>query len=261
MMRSMRRFWFWYLPVAVAAVFTAVFAYGFIIGVRGGVGTRVTVPEASVLPADATTKGPMRILVVGDSLARGTGDQTGLGIHGNLAAELRRRKIDHKPPVNLAVNGAKTADLVATLESANVRRLASESRVIIVSIGGNDLFGAANRDNADQRPVMKNPAEVMNDIEERVASVVTTARSASPKARIFVIGLYNPFSSTPFAAQTHAAVAEWNARLLRRFASDRGISIVATADLFSHHDRLSADRFHPGAEGYALIGRRIADAL
>jgi lysophospholipase L1-like esterase len=36
---------------------------------------------------------------------------------------------------------------------------------------------------------------------------------------------------------------------------------VQTSDIFASHDRLSADRFHPGDEGYALIARRIADGI
>jgi len=56
-------------------------------------------------------------------------------------------------------------------------------------------------------------------------------------------------------------VNRWNARLAGRFENDPNLTIVQTSDLYSHHDRLSFDRFHPGGEGYRLIARRIADSI
>ena len=49
--------------------------------------------------------------------------------------------------------------------------------------------------------------------------------------------------------------------MMERFANDPNVVIVQTSDLFAFRDRLSFDRFHPANEGYALIARRIADAL
>jgi len=46
-----------------------------------------------------------------------------------------------------------------------------------------------------------------------------------------------------------------------RFGGDANVTIVPTSDLFSHHDRLSLDRFHPGDEGYQLIAERIAESM
>ena len=86
-------------------------------------------------------------------------------------------------------------------------------------------------------------------------------RGANPQARIFVIGLYNPFVSAQFGKMLTPFVNRWNAKLVERFAKDPNIVVVQTSDLFAFHDRLSFDRFHPSQEGYALIARRIADAL
>jgi lysophospholipase L1-like esterase len=48
--------------------------------------------------------------------------------------------------------------------------------------------------------------------------------------------------------------------LLRRFADDARVSIVSIADLFRRADRLSPiDHFHPSADAYTRIARRIAD--
>jgi lysophospholipase L1-like esterase len=53
----------------------------------------------------------------------------------------------------------------------------------------------------------------------------------------------------------------WNAALMERFEGDPNFTLVQTADLFSHADRLSFDRFHPREEAYRIIARRIAEGL
>ena len=250
----MRRVLFWYVPIGAALIAAAVFADGFYSFIRGDTGTAVNVsPSRAQETAPRNTIAP---LVVGDSLARGTGDESGLGIGGRLVDELKRRRIPTKNVVNLAINGARTADLLRQLESRNVRVLIGQANVIIVSIGGNDLWG----DN--WRNVMpSDPEAVMGAVLDRVVRVVKVVRGANPQARIFVIGLYNPFVSAQFGKMLTPFVNRWNAKLVERFAEDPNIVVVQTSDLFAFHDRLSFDRFHPSQEGYALIARRIADAL
>ena len=80
-------------------------------------------------------------------------------------------------------------------------------------------------------------------------------------ARIFIIGLYNPFVTAPYGRMLTPLVNRWNASLVERFAADPNVVVVQTSDLFAYHDRLSFDRFHPSNDGYELIARRIADAI
>ncbi len=200
--------------------------------------------------------GTITPIILGDSLARGTGDETGLGIGGRFVDELRRRHINSKNIINLAINGARTGDLMQQLQSQNVRTLLAESNVIIVSIGGNDLWGDNWRNAAP-----RDPETIMDHVLTLIVRAVGAIRAANPRARIFVIGLYNPFLTTPMGKMLTPFVNEWNAKLVERFAKDPNLVVVQTADLFNWHDRLSLDRFHPGDEGYALIARRIADTF
>ena len=195
-------------------------------------------------------------VIVGDSLARGTGDESGLGVGGRFVDELKRRKIDTKNIVNLAINGSRTADLLQQIDSHNVQVVLSESNVIIISIGGNDLWG----DNFRNAPPA-DPQVVFNGVIDRIATIVGKVRAVSPRARIYIIGLYNPFVTAPFGKMLTPLVTDWNAKLTERFARDPNLVVVQTADLFTWRDRLSMDRFHPGGEGYALIARRIADTF
>lgn len=248
----MRRFLFWYLPVTAATLATAVFAWGFVSYLRGDTGTPVEVLSAP--PAATTTAQPTLIapVILGDSLARGAGDERGLGIGGRLDQELLRRNIRSRRTYNLGVNGARTADLLRQLDSANVKQLLAEANVIVISIGGNDLWGGADWRSAPP----SDPEKAMTDVLDRIEQVVDKVRAANPTARIFFVGLYSPMGR-PLAPY----VARWNARMLERFGDDPDFTLVQTADLFLHRDRLALDRFHPSGEGYGLIARRIADAL
>jgi len=255
----MRRFLFWYLPVAAATISAAVFAWGFVAYLRGDTGTPVDfLPSrtATAVPAPSP-RDLVKPIILGDSLARGTGDETGLGIPGRLDAELRRRGVRARRTYNIAVNGARTKDLLGVLDRENVRALLRDSSVIIVSIGGNDLWGGTDWRNA----APPDPTATMNDVLARIEAVIEKIRAVNPRARIFFIGLYNPFAKTPLGGQLTSLVNRWNAQLLEHFGQDPEFTLVQTADLFSHHDRLSLDRFHPGGEGYALIARRIAEGI
>lgn len=252
----MRRFLFWYLPVGTGVVATLIFAWGFAAYLRGDTGTPVDIAPRAETAAEKPAK-QVAPIIVGDSLARGAGDESGLGIGGRLDAELKQRGIPARRTWNVAVNGARTADLLTTLDRPNVQKLLRESNVIIVSIGGNDLWGGNDWRNA----APPDPDAAMDAVIARIESIIEKIRNANPTARIFFIGLYNPFVSTPMGGQLTRLVNRWNARLLERFGSDPDFTVVQTTDLFSHRDRLALDRFHPSGEAYGLIARRIADGL
>lgn len=254
----MRRFFFWYLPLFAALAGGAVFAWGFVAYLRGDTGTPIDLATPS--PREVAPAAPARILtpiMIGDSLARGAGDETGLGIPGRLDQELRARKLRARRTTNLGINGARTRDLLRELDRPNVQQLLAESNVIIVSIGGNDLWGGADWRTATP----PNPDATMDNVLDSIDGAIKKIRAANPRARIFFIALYNPFVKSPFGGQLSYFVNRWNARLLTRFAGDANFTLVETSDLFSHHDRLALDRFHPSGDGYELIARRIAEAL
>jgi lysophospholipase L1-like esterase len=252
----MRRFLVWYLPITAALVAAILFGAGFYSFLSGNTGTSVSLTPGARVATPAPRK-QIAPIILGDSLARGTGDETGLGIGGRFVDELKRRNIDTKNIVNIAVNGARTRDLEQQLTSRNVQTLLAQSNVVIVSIGGNDLWGDNNWRNAPP----KDPERVMNDVLGHVQQIVQSLRTANPSARIFVIGLYNPFVTTPFGKMLTPFVNRWNALMVQRFSVDPNVVVVQTSDIFAYRDRLSFDRFHPNDEGYSLIARRIADAI
>ena len=252
----MRRLWLWYVPLAASALAVATFAWGFAAWIRGDTGTPVElgIREQTVPAQPARAIAP---IILGDSMARGAGDPAGLGIGGRLDEELQKRGVEARRTWNIAVNGARTTDLLALLERENVRALIRQSNVVILSIAGNDLWG--RQDWRTSPPPELD--QVMNPVLGRVEEVIERIRGINAGARIFFIGLYNPFVDTEGGGALSQYVNRWNGRLLERFGDDPDFTLVQTSDLFSHRDRLALDRFHPGAEAYELIARRIAESL
>jgi len=76
-----------------------------------------------------------QVVVLGDSVAHGAGDEHGLGISGWLA------RYTGMPIENLGVNGARTANVRALLRNRSAQSRVRAASVIVVSIGGNDLYG------------------------------------------------------------------------------------------------------------------------
>ena len=181
-----------------------------------------------------------RIAVLGDSVAHGAGDESGRGgIAGRLGA------------MNFGVDGARTAAVLDLLRHGEVRDAISAADLVIVSIGGNDLFGDA----VARIATIVAPSLAMERTIDRIALIVDRIHATNPAARVVLLGLYDPYRKPALDEQ----VARWDARLIARFASDRAVDVVRIADLFVYTARLSPiDHFHPGAAGYALIAARVA---
>src|SRR3954464_5317448 len=80
---QMRRFLVWYLPITVALVAAIFFAAGFYSFLSGDTGSSVSV-QAGPRVAAAAPRKQVAPIILGDSLARGTGDESGLGIGGRF---------------------------------------------------------------------------------------------------------------------------------------------------------------------------------
>lgn len=198
--------------------------------------------------ASSTVAAPLDIVILGDSMARGTGDETGLGLAGNLARELSGRF------VNLAVNGSRTWNLSTRLEVPDVRDAIRRADAVVMSIGGNDLFGSSR----ERLISLVAPRLSMSLVAARLERLVRRIHTLNSKARIIVLGVYNPYAGSSLGPTVERLVQLWSSTLFARFATHSHVTVMSIADIFHDRRRISRDRFHPGAEGYARIAARIA---
>lgn len=190
--------------------------------------------------------GVFRVAILGDSVAHGAGDESGRGIAGNLDALLLGRHVVQ----NLGIDGARTWNVLRLLRSHATRTTLATCDAVVISIGGNDLYG----DSVARLTTLIAPSHAMDRAIARVAAIVAAIHRVNPATRVFLLGLYDPYG-TPFLDEQ---VAHWDARLIERFARDRAVDVVRIADVV----RVSPlDHFHPGAAGYAAIAARVASAM
>jgi lysophospholipase L1-like esterase len=203
--------------------------------------------ETSPLPDD----GVVRAVILGDSVAYGAGDERRLGIAGLL----RERGTE---VVNLGRNGARTAYVRQVLTKSSAQSAIRTADLVILSIGGNDLYGDSRARLISRAvPYIQQQRALAN-----VERIVETVRELNPAARVYLLGLYNPYRNTTLRAWLDRQVNLWDARLIGRFAAEGAVTVVRICDVLEPDDRISKlDHFHPGAAGYRAIADRIAASM
>ena len=255
------RFWLWHVPAGLALAAGAVFAAGFWLAVQSSSGRSLGAsPPAPVTPGATRPAGKRLVLVLGDSLSHGTGDPTGRGYAGDVAAALQRR--GPVESVNLAVAGAESSDLRGLIESANVRLLVATADVILLSVGGNDLSHSLAGTGAPAQ-ALSNVTDARARFAANLRSILAELRKTNPSVPVRVIGLYQPFGGDGREARIgESVVLGWNAIIAETALGYANVSIVPVFDLFAGRpDRLASDRFHPNRDGYRVIAERVIQTL
>lgn len=203
-------------------------------------------PGVSQPPGGASA--PVRIAVLGDSLALGTG---ALRADGGFIFRAYRALLATRPGStvdNVAIGGATVADVVR-LQVA--RLTGTHYDVVVVCVGGNDV-------------VRFTPAQTF---ARTYATLLARIAQTAPGARIVCCGVpdvsVSPIFTGDFAVIREAAMA--NDRAVRGAAKAAGAAFV---DLFavsrSKRDAerfLGRDRFHPSDAGYKLLAAALEPVL
>ncbi|MNJ42629.1 Spore germination lipase LipC [compost metagenome] len=195
------------------------------------------------LPSDSKE---LSVTAIGDSLAKGTGDDSGKGIARRTVELLKEQGAESKLVNNLGINGLTTEGLKHLLDEKGVQYSLRQADLIVLSIGGNDLFdGAQNLQSGRQLPS-----------EQELEQSVTQASDQFAAA----IAKLNPFSDLPMMREIgNGAVARWNNIVTNILSDYEKVVMVPTFDLFAQNSAkyLASDHFHPNGTGYQIIAERI----
>ena len=189
----------------------------------------------------------LRFLVLGDSLAFGTGAATS---QDTLGARLTRslQQAGHDVALSVvAVPGATSLDLAAQVQRTDA--LGADLALLVV--GANDL----TRQVAPARAAAALGSAVATLAERGTTVLVVPTPDLSsvawvpPAFRAVVAGICDQLRARQTAAAEAAGgvVAPVAPELSRRFAADPTL--------------FSADRFHPSSAGYALVADALAPLL
>jgi lysophospholipase L1-like esterase len=261
MARTLSRLWLWSIPGAIGVLAALLFAAGFVLALRGSLGEPIGEPPAPAASKGVRVKTPGRrfLLVLGDSLARGTGDETGKGYAADVLDSLK--KAGPADMANLAVDGAESSDVERVLESENVGTLAASADWILLSAGGNDLSHSTRESAAAASPVEIPAARAR--YTSNLRRILSRLREVNPDAPIYLLGLYDPFTEDRSRTRiVSSVVLSWNSLIEETALSFPRVFVVPTFDLFYERpDRLAADHLHPNGAGHQAIAQRIVQLL
>lgn len=199
------------------------------------------------------------ILVMGDSLAFGTGDETGDGFGIGLS-KLWKDKTNKEIQVNnLAVNGAVSSDLFQVASNESTLLPIKNADIVIISIGGNDITKLKD---VQSNLIYNEFQGVMDNYNLNLKNILNLIRDVNETCIVVFIGLYNPFGKE-ITTDNIKILNNWNYETMQIIAEYDNMVFVPTYDLFKYNiaSYLTIDNFHPNADGYKAISNRIFDVL
>lgn len=258
----------WYLLLFIAVAGFAGLTAGFFqaLEVTGG-SSGPAVRQAAKIEksASGTAFGPkkvntVQIVVLGDSIARGTGDEKGKGFSAYLPENLKNQTSKDLQTENVAIDGLETAGLLEQLHNSRLKALLSASDLVVLSIGGNDLRSLRALDETTKTEEFKAlEAEYLKNLQE----ILQIIRKANLQTQLVFVGLYNPYEQTGGSFEDTKLLQTWNADTQRLVEADPRAVFIPTYDLF----KLNLSRFvapdglHPNSLGYQAISSRISKSI
>lgn len=199
------------------------------------------------------------ILVLGDSLAKGTGDEKGLGFPGYFSEYWKTKATKEIKINNLAINGDVSSGLLNVVQESQTLTDIKDSDIIFISIGGNEISKLKNMDISSSTTKIK---DIETTYLTNLKSIFKIIRNNNPSSMVVFIGLYNPFGKD-LASDKVGILNEWNYESQQLVSLDSNALFIPTYDLFKYNaeNYLAADNFHPNSTGYQAISNRITEAL
>lgn len=275
--------WIWRVVSTVSILATVLLLVGFVYAVKDIQNPKAVANEAapSSKPQEnggtgtPEAKKDLKIAVIGDSLAKGTGDNSGMGFARRTVKELSKDSNKNVTLLNnLGINGLTTSGLLPKLDERGTKYVLGQADMILLSIGGNDLFQGADLASKGISGTSStgtgqelDPEDLLKGLPKastQLKSILERIRDINPDAWIVYVGLYNPFGDIEdLKVPGNQAVSKWNQTALETINKYGNMTLVPTFDLFQHNlDKyLSSDHFHPNGDGYQQIANRIVQGI
>ncbi|MBN2259240.1 MAG: hypothetical protein JW702_01710 [Clostridiales bacterium] len=192
------------------------------------------------------------LLVLGDSIAMGIGDSTGMDLGTRYATTYKEEKWHI---VNLSVAGSETKAWVEYLQEDLYRHSVQSSSLIFISLCGNDLKKIVTSTTLlSQSEYDLLLTSYLDDLKIILGTIILF----NPDTQVVFLGLYIPYGNA-IEMQKIQFAFKWHYKTQILIEEYPTMVYIPLYDLFKYHlnDYLSADDFHPSSKGYQAIVERI----
>ncbi len=210
-------------------------------------------------PAAMAANDPLHYVVLGDSIAAGSGIRNGdKACYGRIVANTNGYTYQ-----NFGQNGHRTSDLLSRLDRSDVKDAVRRADIISISIGGNDFF--------QSNPVglvfevtfqqFSRINSIANNMRRNFAGIMEKIKSYNPNAVILMQTLYNP--GKILRLQVKQATNRVNDMIYDYLREHPGaFEIVDIAAAFgSDPTYIAIDTIHPNVKGNEKIAKVILQKL
>ncbi|MDF2962865.1 MAG: Lipase/Acylhydrolase with GDSL-like motif [Paenibacillus sp.] len=227
-------------------------------------------PQEAAKPKgiDFSAKEKIQIVALGDSLSAGTGDLSGRGYVGQVKEKLEKQL--GKPVFilnNFAIPGFRSYDMLKDMDAKQgIGTALSQADLIVLTIGGNDLFEGGQGVFNGQSDESFNPKAALDRMPEalkRLEQILDRIAKQNPNAVICYVGLYHPFLDIDTNREGSPIIQKWNLSAFEIANRYPNMIVVPTFDLFEVNlsKYLYTDHFHPNQDGYERIAERIVQVV
>lgn len=255
----------WYISICITIISLIVFIIGFIKAINFAPSASLanaTSQNSSLSETNNTSSknlDAVHIVILGDSIAKGTGDEKGKGIGGYLVDLLKSETPKDIKVDNIGVDGYKINDLDAQLKSGKQDKIVSKANLLIISIGGSNLQEIlSNNNNFKESNFQNDQAAYVEGLKD----ILTKIRSLNKETQIIMIGSFKP-STIVNSADNIAYLDTWSYNTQLVLAKDDRSTFISTYDMFKYNLNrfISNDKIHPNSTGYQTIAYLISKAV
>lgn len=212
-----------------------------------------TTPDSTNLsPKKANS---LNVLILGDSIAKGTGDEKSKGFSSYLPEYFKNSTSKEIVVANAGVDGLESLGLLEQLQSKRLEKQIGDSDIILVSIGGNDIRSILSLNTLAKEDQFK---VRLDSYLSNLKLTIKELNKANPNSSLIFLGLYNPYEKET-SVDDIRLLNSWNYNTQQLVEADGKGIFIPTHDLLKYNlDRyIAADGLHPNSAGYQALANRI----
>ncbi|MFC1533528.1 GDSL-type esterase/lipase family protein [Thermodesulfobacteriota bacterium] len=257
----------WHFLIVISAFGIIALSFGFIKSMKvtyhakiASDENKVNASRAAAEPSASEHKNAnlIKITIMGDSIAKGMGDETGKGPAGYIPYYFRNLTSKDISGEDIGINGLHSAGFLKQLQSEKPAALITDSDYIVISIGGNDA-----REILSARGISRE--DEFNDILDtyltNLKESLKIIRRDNPSCIIVLLEPYNPYQNED--PEDNYLLNNWNFKTEQILENDRKAIGIPTDVLFRFNIGrfIAADGLHPNSAGYRAISEMISKSV